>query len=88
MVIRAAAPMTWVEATMSTYAFETPRGGTRLLGHCTLLESALRRRVPARKRLETALGRDEADRLVHALASDQDDDLERRGRRFRVRSSP
>jgi hypothetical protein len=71
---------------MSSYAIENPRGGTRLLRHCTLLGSALKRRVPARKRLETALGRDAADRLVHSLASDQD--LERRDRRFRVRSSP
>jgi hypothetical protein len=71
---------------MSSYALENPRGGTRLLSHCTLLGSALKRRVPARTRLETALGRDATDRLVLALARDQA--LERRERRFRVRSSP
>jgi hypothetical protein len=71
---------------MSSYAIENPRGGTRLLSHCTLLESALGRRVPARKRLESALGRDAADRLLSELAADQE--LERRDRRFRVRSSP
>ncbi len=79
-------PITVGETTMSTYAIENPRGGTRLLSHCTLLGSALKRRVPARKRLETALGSDAADRLVRSLASDQDP--ERRDRRFRVKSSP
>ncbi len=69
---------------MSSYALENPRGGTRLLSHCTLLGSALARRVPARRRLETALGRDATDRLLTALASDQD----REPRRFRVRSAP
>jgi hypothetical protein len=75
--------MTVVEATMGSYAIENPRGGTRLLSHCTLLGSALKRRVPARKRLETALGRDAADRIVHALAQNQD-----LPRRRRVKSSP
>ena len=77
-------PMTVVEATMGTYAIENPRGGRRLLSHCTLLGSALKRRVPARTRLETALGRDATDRLLDALASDQEPGR----RRFRVRSSP
>jgi hypothetical protein len=76
--------MTLVEATMSTYAIENPRGGTRLLSHCTLLGSAVARRVPARKRLETALGSDAADRLVRSLASDQGPGR----RRFRVKSWP
>ena len=69
---------------MSSYAIQNPRGGTRLLSHCALLGSALKRRVPARTRLETALGRDAAESLVTALAADQD--LGRR--RFRVKSSP
>jgi hypothetical protein len=69
---------------MSSYAIETPHGRQRLLGHCALLGQALKRRVPARRRLESALGRDQAADLVEALAGDQAAGRRRR----RVRSSP
>lgn len=69
---------------MSSYAIENPRGRKRLLSHCALLGWSLKRRVPARRRLESALGRDQAADLVEALAGDQA--LVRRRRR--VRSSP
>ncbi|HST26366.1 MAG TPA: hypothetical protein VLJ76_10265 [Gaiellaceae bacterium] len=52
---------------MSASVPENPRAGRRLLSHCALVGRALRRRVPARRRLETALGRDEARSLVEAL---------------------
>lgn len=74
---------------MSSYAVdnENPRAPRRLLSHCVLLGRALKRRVPARRRLENAIGREQAITLVRALSGDQG--LVRRGRRGRrVKSSP
>lgn len=74
---------------MSSYVVEdqNPRAPRRLLSHCVLLGRALKRRVPARRRLEKALGQEQALMLVRALSADQG--LVRRGRRVRrVRSSP
>jgi hypothetical protein len=73
---------------MSSYVVEeqNPRAPRRLLSHCVLVGRALKRRVPARLRLEKALGREQASTLVSALARDQS--LVRRGRRRRVKSSP
>ncbi len=68
---------------MSTFAIENPHGRRRLLRHCALLGTALTWRVPARRRLEAALGRDQTHNLLQSLAGDQD-----RARRRRVRSSP
>jgi hypothetical protein len=71
---------------MSSYAIETPHGRRRLLSHCALVGRALKRRVPASRRLETALGRDQAQELLESLAIGHDPAL--RARRRRVRSSP
>ena len=73
---------------MSSYAVneQNPRAPRRLLTHCALVGRALRRRVPARLRLEKALGREQASTLVGALTGDQG--LVRRGRPRRVKSSP
>lgn len=73
---------------MSSYVFEkqNPRAPRRLLSHCALVGRALKRRVPARRRLENALGREQAVMLVRGLTGDQG--LVRRGRRRRVKSSP
>lgn len=64
---------------MSSYAFQNRRVPRRLLRHCALLGRALRRRVPARRRLEAAIGREQARLLVAALAGNQG--LVRRPRR-------
>jgi hypothetical protein len=69
---------------MSSYVIENQRARRRLLSHCALLGRALKRRVPARRRLEKALGRDQAHALVRALSQEP----ARRARRRRVRSSP
>ena len=74
---------------MSSYAVENenPRAQRRLLRHCVMLGRALKRRVPARRRLENALGREQALMLLRALSGDQT--RVRRGRRGRrVKSSP
>jgi hypothetical protein len=74
---------------MSSYAVKTenPRAPRRLLSHCALVGRALKRRVPARRRLERALGREQAIMLIRALTGDQS--LVRRGRPVRrVKSSP
>jgi hypothetical protein len=73
---------------MTSYAVENPKGRRRLLRHCALVGRAVKRRIPARRRLERALGREQARMLVHALPGDQG--LARRGRRLRrrVKSSP
>jgi hypothetical protein len=72
---------------MSSYAVskKNPRAPRRLLSHCALLGRALKRRVPARRRLEKALGREQALTLIRALNGDQRL-ARRRGRR--VTSSP
>ena len=64
---------------MGSYAFQNRRVPRRLLRHCALLGRALRCRVPARRRLEAAIGREQARLLVAALAGDQG--LVRRARR-------
>jgi hypothetical protein len=56
------------------------------MGHVALVGRALKRRMPARKRLERALGREQAEQLVQSLADDQG--AARRVRRRRVTSSP
>jgi hypothetical protein len=71
---------------MSSYALDNDRAPRRLLRHCVLLGSALKRRVPARRRLEAAVGCEQARMLVEALTDDQG--LVRRARRLRVKSSP
>jgi len=73
---------------MSSYVVEeqNPRAPRRLLSHCVLVGRAFKRRVPARRRLENAVGREQAITLVSALTRDQG--LARRGRRRRVKSSP
>jgi hypothetical protein len=71
---------------MSSYVLENPQARRRLLRHCFLLGQALRRRVPARRRLEVAVGREEARLLLEALTDDQG--FVRRARRPRVKSSP
>jgi hypothetical protein len=53
---------------MASYALENARGRRRLIGHVALVGRALKRRMPARKRLERALGREQAEQLVQALA--------------------
>jgi hypothetical protein len=53
---------------MTSYALENPKGRRRLLRHCALVGRALKRRVPARRRLERALGSEQADLLVRTLA--------------------
>jgi hypothetical protein len=53
---------------MSSYAIDTPHGRRRLLSHCALLGRALKRRAPARRRLEATLGRDQARDLIQTLA--------------------
>jgi hypothetical protein len=71
---------------MSSYVLEKkPRAPRRLLHHCALLGGAVKRRVPARRRLEAALGREQACRLLEGLTAGHG--LVRRARR-RVRSSP
>jgi hypothetical protein len=69
--------------TMSSYALENQRARRRLLRHCVLLGRALKRRVPARRRLEAAVGCEQARLLVEALTDDHG-----RVRRLRVKSSP
>ena len=72
---------------MSSYVVENqtnPRAPRRLLSHCALVGRALKRRVPARRRLESAVGREQALMLIRGLTGDQR--LRRRGRR--VTSSP
>jgi hypothetical protein len=72
---------------MSSYVVENPRARRRLLSHCALVGRAVKRRIPARRRLERALGREQARLLVQALSGDQA--LVRRARRLRrVKSSP
>ena len=74
---------------MSSYAVdnENPRARKRLLSHCILLGRALKRRVPARSRLESKLGREQSNMLVGALTADQGRVRRARlGRR--VKSSP
>lgn len=74
---------------MSSYAVdnENPRAPRRLLSHCVLLGRALTRRVPARRRLESKLGREQSNMLVGALTADQGRVRRARlGRR--VKSSP
>ena len=71
---------------MSSYALDNPRARLRLLRHCLLLGRALKRRVPARRRLEAAVGTEQARLLVESLTDDHD--LARRARRLRVKSSP
>jgi hypothetical protein len=72
---------------MTAHGFENPKGRRRLLRHCALPERPLKGRVPARLRLDRALGREQATLLVRALSGDHG--LVRRGRRRRrVRSSP
>jgi hypothetical protein len=68
---------------MSSYLIDEKRARRRLLGHCAIVGRAITRRVPAGRRLEKALGRDQAHSLVRALAGAQD-----LARRRRVRSSP
>jgi hypothetical protein len=72
---------------MSSYVVEkqNPRAPRRLVNHCALLGRALRRRVPAKRRLENAVGREQAMLLVRGLTGDQSL-VRRRGRR--VKSSP
>jgi hypothetical protein len=72
---------------MTSFAFES-RGGRRLLGHVALVGRALTRRLPARARLERALGREQARQLVDALSDGQDAERRGRLRRRRVTSSP
>ena len=64
---------------MGSYVFQNRRVPRRLLRHCALLGQALRRRVPARRRLEAAIGREQARLLVTALTGNQG--LVRRARR-------
>jgi len=74
---------------MTSYAVddENPRAPRRLLNHCLLLGRALKRRVPARRRLERMLGREQSNMLVGALTADQG--RVRRARLARrVKSSP
>jgi hypothetical protein len=72
---------------MSSYALENHiRARRRLLRHCVLLGRALKRRVPASRRLEAAVGREQARLLVEALTDDHGGAL--RARRLRVKSSP
>ncbi len=71
---------------MSAYVPKNHRAHRRLLRHCALLGRALKRRVPARRRLEAAVGPEQARLLVEALTGDQG--FVRRARRLRVRSSP
>jgi hypothetical protein len=70
---------------MSSYVLDKPRAPRRLLRHCALLGSALKRRVPAKRRLEAALGREQARLLLESLTGDHG--FVRRTRR-RARSSP
>jgi len=53
---------------MTSYALETARGRRRLIGHVALFGRALKRRRPARKRLERALGREQTEHLVQSLS--------------------
>ncbi len=71
---------------MSVYVLQNHRAHRRLLRHCALFGRALKRRVPARRRLEAAVGREQARLLVEELTGDQS--FVRRARRLRVRSSP
>ena len=76
-----------ITGSMSSYVVdnnENPRAPRRLLNHCMLLGRALKRRVPARRRLESKLGREQSNMLVGALTEDQG----RVRRRRRVKSSP
>jgi len=52
---------------MSAYVPENPRARRRLLSHCALIGRAVKRRVPAKRRLESAVGREQARSLVQAL---------------------
>ena len=69
---------------MSSYVIDEKHARRRLLGHCALVGRAIAQRVPARRRLEKALGRDQAHSLVRALAVGSGPGARRR----RVRSSP
>jgi hypothetical protein len=71
---------------MTSYVVENPKARRRLLTHCALVGRAVKRRIPARRRLERALGREQARQLVHALSGSQG--LVRRRRLLRVKSSP
>lgn len=72
---------------MSLYVVQDLRARRRLLRHCALVGRAPKRRIPARRRLERALGREQAQMLLQALSGDHG--LVRRGRRLRrVKSSP
>ena len=71
---------------MSSYVLENQRGQRRLLRHCRLFGMPRRRRLSARRRLEAAVGREQAGLLLAALTGDHG--LVRRGRRRRVTSSP
>ena len=55
---------------MSSYVLENQRAHRRLLRHCALLGRALKRHVPARRRLEAAVGREQARLLVETLTGD------------------
>jgi hypothetical protein len=68
---------------MSSYVIDEKHSRRRLLGHCALVGRAIAQRVPARRRLEKALGRNQAHNLVRALTGAQD-----LAPRRRVRSSP
>jgi hypothetical protein len=71
---------------MSSYVLENPRARRRLLRHCALLGRALKLRVPARHRLDAAVGHEQASLLLEGLTGDHG--LVRRAPRRRVRSSP
>jgi hypothetical protein len=71
---------------MTSYVFENQRARRRLLSHCALVGRAVKRRIPARRRLEHALGREQARLLVQALSGGQG--FVRRRRFRRVKSSP
>jgi hypothetical protein len=74
------------QTAMETYATPTAKGMKRLWRHCCLMGSWGKGRLPARRRLEVALGREQARALVATLTTNQG--LTRRARRVRVKSSP
>ena len=63
-----------------------PKALKRLWRHCSLSGAPGKRRLPARARLEAALGSERAAMLLKALAGDHG--FVRRTRRLRVKSSP
>jgi hypothetical protein len=72
---------------MGSYVVEkNTRARRRLLSHCALVGRAVKRRIPARRRLERALGREQTHMLLQALSGSQG--LVRRRRFRRVKSSP